>query len=87
VNIICTFNSTKNWRETFDLCIPLRKKIVGGKTQRRKLCENGDVDVECRSSRCDDIDDNDDNYDVDNDDNYDNDSDDYNNHKNNNLEI
>ena len=67
VNIICTFNSTKNWRETFDMCIPLRKKITGGKVQRRKLCENNNVVVECRSSRCDDID----NY---NDDNNNNDS-------------
>ena len=92
VNIICTFNSNKNWRETFDLCIPLRKKILGGKIQRRKLCENSDdVVVECQSSRCDELDNNynnDNNNDVDDDDNNDNEKDDDNNYKNNNnLEI
>ena len=41
VNIVCTYITTKNWKETFDLCIPFRKKIIGGKIQRRKLLENG----------------------------------------------
>ena len=69
VDIICTFKSTKNWRETFDLCIPLRKKIIGGKIQRRKLCENSYVVVECQSSGCDDMDNSNDIDDDDNDDN------------------
>jgi hypothetical protein len=69
----------------------LRKKIIVGKIQRRKLCENSDVVVECQSSRCYDLDnynDTDNNNDVDDGDNNDIDSDDNNVHKNdNNLEI
>jgi 3-hydroxyacyl-CoA dehydrogenase len=35
INIISTFETTKNWEKTFDLTIPLRKKTIGGKTQRK----------------------------------------------------
>lgn len=35
INIISTFNELKNWEKTFELTIPLRKKIMGGKNQRK----------------------------------------------------
>ena len=80
VSIVCTYISTKNWKKTFDSCIPLRKKIIGGKLQRRKMYENGTVDLrEIRSG---------DNEDSDNDSNdndiHDNDIDDGNDETDNN---
>ena len=35
INIISTYVTTKNWEKTFDITIPLRKKVIGGKMQRK----------------------------------------------------
>jgi tRNA (guanine9-N1)-methyltransferase len=36
VSIICTYNDTKDWLKTFEICIPKRKLIRGGKLQRKE---------------------------------------------------
>ena len=43
INIICTFNELKNWEKTFELTIPLRKKIMGGKNQRKLNALNSEL--------------------------------------------
>ena len=35
ISIICTYEKTKNWEKTFEEIIPLRKQIIGGKSQRK----------------------------------------------------
>lgn len=36
INIICTYNDTLDWLQTFEICIPKRKLTIGGKSQRKE---------------------------------------------------
>ena len=36
VSTICTYERTKNWEKTFEITIPIRKKVSGGKIGRKE---------------------------------------------------
>ena len=36
VSTICTYERTKNWEKTFEMTIPIRKKVQGGKIGRKE---------------------------------------------------